>query len=62
MRVVRAARNTGGADIDPGTFTLDPGSFERAIGPRTRVVVPTHLFGLPCDMDAIMALAERRAR
>ena len=47
------------ADIDPATFTLDPGSFERAIGPHTRVVVPTHLFGLPCDMDAIMAIAER---
>jgi perosamine synthetase len=47
------------ADIDPATFTLDPGSFERAIGPRTRVVVPTHLFGLPCDMDALMAIAER---
>jgi perosamine synthetase len=47
------------ADIDPATFTLDPGSFERAIGPHTRVVVPTHLFGLPCDMDAIMAIAAR---
>jgi perosamine synthetase len=47
------------ADIDPDTFTLDPGSFERAIGPHTRVVVPTHLFGMPCEMDAIMAIAGR---
>ena len=47
------------ADIDPGTFALDPGAFERAIGPRTRAVVPTHLFGLPCDMDPIMRLARR---
>jgi dTDP-4-amino-4,6-dideoxygalactose transaminase len=47
------------ADINPDTFTLDPGSFERAIGPRTRAVVPTHLYGLPCDMDAIMSIARR---
>jgi dTDP-4-amino-4,6-dideoxygalactose transaminase len=46
-------------DIDPNTFTLDPVAFERAIGPRTRAVVPTHLFGLPCDMDPIMTLARR---
>src|SRR5262249_42287115 len=43
------------ADVDPETFTLDPSAFERAITPRTRAVVPTHLYGLPCDMDAIMA-------
>jgi len=47
------------ADIDPNTFTLDPEAFERAIGPQTGAVVPTHLFGLPCDMDPIMALARR---
>ena len=47
------------ADIDPDTFTLDPGAFERAITPRTRVVVPTHLYGLPCDMDPIMEIARR---
>jgi dTDP-4-amino-4,6-dideoxygalactose transaminase len=48
------------ADVDPHTFTLDPASFERAITPQTRVVVPTHLYGLPCDMDAILAIARRR--
>ena len=47
------------ADVDPRTFVLDPESFERAITPRTRAVVPTHLFGLPCDMDAINAIAAR---
>jgi perosamine synthetase len=47
------------ADIDPRTFTLDPGSFERAITPNTRAVVPTHLFGLVCDMDPIVAIARR---
>jgi dTDP-4-amino-4,6-dideoxygalactose transaminase len=47
------------ADVDPATFTLDPQAFERAITPNTRAVVPTHLYGLPCDMDAIMAIASR---
>src|SRR5471032_2757017 len=47
------------ADIDPATFTLDPAALERAITPATRAVVPTHLYGLPCDMDAIMAIARR---
>jgi dTDP-4-amino-4,6-dideoxygalactose transaminase len=47
------------ADVDPATFTLDPAAFERAITPNTRAVVPTHLYGLPCDMDAIAAIASR---
>jgi dTDP-4-amino-4,6-dideoxygalactose transaminase len=47
------------ADVDPTTFTLNPRSLERAITPATRVVVPTHLYGLPCDMAAIMAVASR---
>ena len=47
------------ADVDPATFTLDPQAFERAVTPNTRAVVPTHLYGLPCDMDAIMAIASR---
>src|SRR5262245_3459358 len=47
------------ADIDPATFTLDPTALERAVTPQTRAVVPTHLYGLPCDMDAIMAIANR---
>jgi perosamine synthetase len=47
------------ADVDPITFTLSPAALERAITPRTRAVVPTHLYGLPCDMDAILAIAAR---
>ncbi len=47
------------ADIDPRTFNLDPASLERAITDRTRVVVPTHLYGMPCDMDAIVGIASR---
>ena len=47
------------ADVDPVTFTLDPASLERVITPKTRAVVPTHLYGLPCDMDAILSIAKR---
>ena len=47
------------ADIDPATFVLDPAALERAITPRTRAVVPTHLYGLPCEMDSILSIARR---
>jgi len=48
------------ADVDPATFHLTPGSLEQALTSRTRVVVPTHLYGLPCDMDPILEIARRR--
>ena len=47
------------ADVDPTTFTIDPKSAERMITAKTRAIVPTHLYGLACDMDAVMALAEK---
>src|SRR6185295_7187931 len=47
------------ADIDPRTFTLSPDAMERAITPNTRVVLPTHLYGLGCDLDPILDLAHR---
>src|SRR5262245_61174311 len=47
------------ADVDPATFTMDPAALARVVTPNTRAVVPTHLYGLPCDMDGIMAVAER---
>ncbi|HVD93175.1 MAG TPA: DegT/DnrJ/EryC1/StrS aminotransferase family protein [Vicinamibacterales bacterium] len=47
------------ADVDPRTFNLDPSACERAITDRTVAVVPTHLYGLPCDMDAILSIAGR---
>jgi len=46
-------------DVDPLYFTLDPRAFERAITPLTSAVVPTHLYGLPCDMSCILAIARR---
>jgi perosamine synthetase len=48
------------ADVDSGTFNLDPGAAERAITPRTKAIMPVHLFGQPCDMDAFAEIARRR--
>lgn len=44
-------------DVDPKTYNLDPSKIEAAITPRTRCIMPVHLFGLPADMDPIMAIA-----
>ena len=46
-------------DIDPRTFNLDPTKIEEAITPQTRAIMPVHLFGLVCDMDAITDIADR---
>ena len=45
------------ADIDDETFNIDPAEVERAITPKTKVVVPVHLYGQPADMDPLEALA-----
>ena len=45
------------ADVDPRTFNIDPRALEAAITERTVAVIPTHLYGLSCDMDPIMAVA-----
>jgi perosamine synthetase len=47
-------------DIDPVTFNMTAGGLARAITPRTVAIVPTHLWGLPCDMDEIVAIAKAR--
>jgi perosamine synthetase len=46
------------ADIDPRTFNIDPEDVARRISPRTRAIIPVGLYGLPADLDPIMALAE----
>ena len=48
-------------DIDPVSFNIDPVKIEAAITPRTRAIMPVHLFGLPVDLDPILALAKSRA-
>lgn len=44
-------------DIDPDTYTIDPGVVAAAITPRTKAIVPVHLYGHPADMDALVSLA-----
>ena len=44
-------------DIDSVTYTLDPTHLAAAITPRTRAIVPVHLYGAPADLDAILAVA-----
>ena len=46
-------------DCDPATFNMDPERLEAAITPRTKGIIPVHLYGHPCDMDPITAVAER---
>ena len=48
------------ADIDEETMNLDPALAEAAVTPRTRALLPVHVFGQPCAMDALSDLAERR--
>lgn len=46
-------------DIKPDTLTMDPVAFEAAITPKTKAVIPVHLYGLPADMDPIVEIARR---
>ena len=46
-------------DIDPRSFTMDPAAIEAAITPRTKAILPVHLYGQPADMDPIMEVARR---
>jgi dTDP-4-amino-4,6-dideoxygalactose transaminase len=48
------------ADVDPHTLNLDPASLARKITERTKVILPVHLYGQCCDMDALNALARPR--
>ena len=47
-------------DIDPQSFTMDPAAIEAAITPRTKAILPVHLYGQSADMDPIMEIARRR--
>ncbi|HPG33579.1 MAG: DegT/DnrJ/EryC1/StrS family aminotransferase [Lentimicrobiaceae bacterium] len=44
-------------DVDPGTFNIDPESVRKAITPKTKAIVPVHLFGQCADMDAMLEIA-----
>ncbi|HCN09538.1 MAG TPA: hypothetical protein DIT01_16540 [Lentisphaeria bacterium] len=47
------------ADIDAATLCIDPNDIERHISPRTKAIVPVHYCGHPCDMDAILPIAQK---
>jgi dTDP-4-amino-4,6-dideoxygalactose transaminase len=46
-------------DIDAGTYNIDPAKIEEKITPKTKAIIPVHLYGLPAEMDEIMAIARR---
>jgi len=46
-------------DIEPDYFTIDPSLIEKAITPNTRAIIPVHIYGQTCDMDAIMTIANK---
>jgi len=46
-------------DIDARSYNIDPRWIEKAITPRTKAILPVHLFGNPCDMEAILGIARR---
>jgi dTDP-4-amino-4,6-dideoxygalactose transaminase len=64
IATAEAIRYTGATprfvDIDPGTYNLDVAAVERALSPRTRAVLPVHLFGQPVDMGALLGLCAAR--
>ena len=45
-------------DVDPKTFNIDPAQIEAAITPKTTAILATHVFGVPCDVDAIQKIAD----
>jgi len=47
------------ADTDPATLTIDPATIASRITERTRAIMPVHIFGMPCDMDPILAIARQ---
>jgi dTDP-4-amino-4,6-dideoxygalactose transaminase len=64
VATVAAIRYTGATpvlvDIEPDYFTIDPAKIEAAVTPRTRAIIPVHLYGQPADMAPILDLARRR--
>lgn len=64
IATANAVRYTGAkpvfVDSHPGYWCIDPEKIEAKITPKTKAIIPVHLYGHPCDMDAIMDIAKRR--
>ncbi len=57
--IARANATPVFVDIDPITFNIDPSKIEAAITPKTKAIIPVHLYGQMADMDAIMKIAKK---
>src|SRR5713226_75966 len=57
--IVRLGARPVLVDIDPATFNIDPDQIAAAITPRTKAILPVHLFGLSSDLDTILEVASR---
>ena len=55
----RAGARTVFVDIDPLTYTLDPAQIEAKVTPRTKAIIPVHLYGQSADLDPILAVARK---
>jgi dTDP-4-amino-4,6-dideoxygalactose transaminase len=60
LAVLHAGARPVFVDVDPRTLNLDPEKVEAALTPRTRAILPVHLYGHPADMDPILSLARGR--
>jgi dTDP-4-amino-4,6-dideoxygalactose transaminase len=59
LAVFRAGAQPVFADVDPVTLTLDPGRLDECLSEHTRAIIPVHLYGLPADIEAVMAFARQ---
>ena len=59
LAIIAAGARPVLVDMDPATYNIDPAAVEAAVTPRTRGIMPVHLYGQPSDMDAILAIARK---
>jgi aminotransferase EvaB len=58
--IVSAGATPRFVDVDPATYLMDPAALEAAVTPRTRCIIPVHLFGQCADMDGVQSVAQPR--